>query len=330
MMWRCVALVLASAGIVLGLTPATAGTDDRQPKEWLKLMISSMQSRNYEGTFVYMHGDRVQTMHIVHAAGAKGQRERLLSLTGEAREIIRDHDKLTCIWPGMKSVVMEPRRNRIAFPATLPADAERTARYYDFENRGIRRVAGRHCQVVAILPQDDYRYGYRFCIDQEKGIPLTSEMLDLDGEAIERVMFTSISFPDAIPDSRFNPSRLRDDYEVYRAAEAAAPEALSPEPGWRVAETPPGFRMRVNTKRMMAASDSPVQHMIFTDGLASVSVFIAEPRAPDALEEGLTHSGAMHAYATAVDSHQITVMGEVPRATVEMIGGSVTYDPSTP
>jgi sigma-E factor negative regulatory protein RseB len=80
----------------------------------------------------------------------------------------------------------------------------------------------------------------------------------------------------------------------------------------------------------MAASERPVQHIVLSDGLASVSVFIAKPAGDKDLFEGESQQGSMHAYARRLAGHQITVVGEVPRRTVEMIGSSLRYRPVDP
>jgi sigma-E factor negative regulatory protein RseB len=80
--------------------------------------------------------------------------------------------------------------------------------------------------------------------------------------------------------------------------------------------------------QFIAGSDAPVSHLVYSDGLASVSVFI-EPRNPRAVPmEGLAKVGAAFAYSRDLDGHQVTAVGEVPAATVEAIAVGVTRDQS--
>jgi sigma-E factor negative regulatory protein RseB len=61
--------------------------------------------------------------------------------------------------------------------------------------------------------------------------------------------------------------------------------------------------------------------MVFSDGLAAISVFI-EPLSAN-LDEGLARLGAIHVLKRRIDSHQAVVMGEVPALAVNLLGGGI-------
>jgi sigma-E factor negative regulatory protein RseB len=309
-----------------------AGIAQAEPeaRDLLDEMNRALQTSNYEGTFIYRHGQQVETMQIVHGYHEGATRERLVSLTGEAREIIRDQDLLTCVWPASKSVLVEPRRGRSGLPSAFPTGADGTSPYYAYTVQGTQRVAGLPCQLVRITPTDQLRYGYRLCIDPETGMPLKSEILDEQGEMIEQVMFTSINVLDSIPDSRFEPVTAGADFTWHRSEYDASADELPADPGWDVVDPPRGFSVSSNVKRRLGVDGDPVQHMVLSDGLASVSVFIAAAEDDEALYQGMSGSGALNAYATVSGDYQVTVMGEVPEATVMMIGDSLSRLGSSP
>ena len=70
----------------------------------------------------------------------------------------------------------------------------------------------------------------------------------------------------------------------------------------------------------------PVGQVVYSDGLAAVSVFIeplqgrSEPQRP-----GLASMGAIHVYTRQVANHMVTVVGEAPAASVQRIGNAVEY-----
>jgi sigma-E factor negative regulatory protein RseB len=67
----------------------------------------------------------------------------------------------------------------------------------------------------------------------------------------------------------------------------------------------------------------PVQHLIFSDGFASISVFI-EPGSPSGFGPSQASSaGSAHAFSTLVDGHVVTAVGEVPLETVRDVATSV-------
>jgi sigma-E factor negative regulatory protein RseB len=299
----------------------------QSPKAWLEKMTRAVHSLSYEGTFVFMHGDRVDTMHIVHGHDQDGVKERLTALTGQARELIRAEGVLTCVRPQEDSVTVEKIPARHVYPGAIPVNTEGLEAYYQFQFAGRDRIAGTPCRVIAIEPQDDLRYGHRLCIAEDSGLLLRSIMLTPGGRPIEEVMFTSIRLRENIPDARFEPTMIEDDYVQRTTAGRYSAIELKVDPGWRIERMPPGFEVTDRAKRVMMASPQPVQHMILTDGLASVSVFIAKPQDAKALFEGTTRSGALNAFARKLNGHQITVVGEVPAETVKMIGQSIVYRP---
>jgi len=75
----------------------------------------------------------------------------------------------------------------------------------------------------------------------------------------------------------------------------------------------------------MPKDKKAVKHKVFSDGLATVSVFIEknEERAVVPVQ-GYSAFGALNTYSTLADGYQITVVGEVPAATVRQIAASVS------
>lgn len=305
-----------------------AGSANQEATAWLDKMLDAIESLNYDGTFILVRGDHIETMEIVHGNNGNEIRERLLSLSGEAREVIRDQDVLTCVWPSSSFVVVESSRKRVGIPATVPGDVDQLSPYYHLTVHGSDRVAGYPCRYIEIRPTDTYRYGYRLCVAEESGMLLKSEMQDPQGAPIEQVMFTSIRFHEAIPKQRFESTMMDEGFTWHTVGAKGHLTHLEPDEGWRIHKMPPGFKVTEVTRRPMAASARPVQHMVVSDGLASVSVFIAEPEPNAAVGNGLSRQGAMHLFATQVDKHPVTVVGEVPELTVKMIGQSIQHQAS--
>ena len=90
-------------------------------------------------TTVYLHDGKLDAMRIIHQNVGGDEKERLVSLTGSAREVIRDNQSVTCILPDSKSVMVGRSRPRQPFPV-LPRDLESLEKYYRFENVGDDRM----------------------------------------------------------------------------------------------------------------------------------------------------------------------------------------------
>lgn len=308
----------------LSIVSISATAEDTSLQQLLSKMNQTLERGNYEGTFVFMHNDSVETMSIVHGYSENGVREKLVSLTGDAREVIRDQDILTCIWPRDKLVVIETASATHGLPSSLPTDLNELAFHYKLTKVGKARIAGHDCTIVRFEPLDEFRYGHELCVETQQGMVLESKTFDASGKAIESMMFTSFRMRDSAPEKLFQPSVHLNDY-TWKTASVELNGELQPDQAWKIEEFPPGFSLRSVTRRLMSASNNPVQHMVLTDGLASVSVFISKVDDPEQVYKGAHKQGVINAYARDLNQHQITVVGEVPEGTVKMIGSSVFY-----
>ena len=295
-------------------------------KTWqlLNQMNNTLETGNYQGTFVFMHDGKVETLKIVHGYSDYGVREKLVSLTGDAREVIRDRDLLTCIWPEDKLVVIEPARAGYGLPSFLPKNLDDLVFRYKLKKEGSARIAGITCQTVRFDPVDAYRYGHELCINTESGMLLKSRTFNADSDTIESMMFTSFSMLESVPDSMLRQTASLEGY-TWKIAGLGPDGDLQPDHAWKIRNLPPGFSLSSVNRRLMSTSKSPVQHIVLSDGLASVSVFISKVEDPKHVYEGAHNKGVISAYARDLNRHQITVIGEVPEGTVKHIGDSVFY-----
>ena len=303
-------------------SPAWAEPDAR---EWLERMSMASRSLNYTGTFVYQHQDSLEAMRIVHAMDEdEGERERLLSLTGPKREVLRDNQIVTCILGDSQSVVVNKSQPRTPFPASFPEGVMELEKHYRFKVLGQDRVAGLDCRVVAVEPRDQYRYGRRLCVHDDSHLLLRSELTGAGGRAIEQVMFTTVEFPQTIATADLLPNLDGANFTWKHEPEH------QPEPGdgstdsrWKVVQVPDGFILTDHRWHKLSAHEPGVEHWVYSDGLASVSVYIEKSQKENDVYKGVSHRGALNAYGTMVAGYYVTVVGEVPRQTVEMIANSV-------
>jgi sigma-E factor negative regulatory protein RseB len=176
-----------------------------------------------------------------------------------------------------------------------------------------------------VQPRDQFRYGYRLWLDDETAMPLKSQLRDRNGKVIEQILFAELNFRDRIPAESLKPSMSGEGFRWVR--QDVQPQlAGSQVGGWDVIRLPAGFRLTTWRMQIIAGSSAPVQHLVYSDGLASVSVFI-EPSDPQAEPmRGLAKVGAAFAFSRALDGHQVTAVGEVPPVTVQAIAAGVTKD----
>ena len=159
---------------------------------------------------------------------------------------------------------------------------------------------------------------------------LKSDLIGADGTAIERVQFTTLDIGIDIPHSELKPSLTGDGYTWHRQTEVSRKQAQAAvQSGWMVKQLPSGFMLTDNRRRRLYEQGGETEHMVFTDGMATVSVYVERAMPDSEAFTGLSSMGAMNAYVTLIEGYQVTVVGEVPPATVEMIAMSVQREAGT-
>ncbi|HSG64661.1 MAG TPA: sigma-E factor regulatory protein RseB domain-containing protein, partial [Gammaproteobacteria bacterium] len=199
------------------LALVSAGAWAQDASMWLARMNSAVEQLNYRGVFVHMQASTAETMLIVHANHDGQVSERIMSLDGAGREIIRKGEEVRCILPDSEVVLLEDSDNTSPLTAVLPNYTEALADHYDFNlHRRAARVADRRTQIISILPKDDLRYGYRLWLDADTAMPLKSQLVDETGATVEQVLFTRIEIIDSIPKSELEPTINTEGFAFYR------------------------------------------------------------------------------------------------------------------
>lgn len=323
---QCAFLALAA-----GSSPSAdcAQPTAEEAKQWLERMIQATHALNYEGTFVYVQGPHVEAMRVVHGGGPENERQRLFSLNGAPREILLANDKVTCVLPKQHATFVDDGYQRSRFPLSIPRELGRLESHYDFAVLGDDRIAGLEARVVAIQPRDAWRFGYRLWLDRQNGMLLRSVLLDDKDYPIEQLMFTDLQVKPQIDETAFGSSLLPGEAVLSTPTEGAQLPAGVPvaHSAWSVLQLPVGF-VKVSHNRFAGVSGrQPTEHMVFADGLATVSVFLERLDGAAPLLQGASQLGSMNAFGTKVADYQVLVVGEVPAATVEHIAASVSYNP---
>lgn len=305
------------AALALGCVASVAAqAQSPEALDWLHKINEATQKLSYSGTFVYQQGGRSETSRIVHFVQASGDIEKLEVMDGTPREVVRTKESVKCYLPEKKVVKVERRGDR-GFPALLPERVAALGRHYDISLGEGRRIAGFDCRAVVLKPKDELRYGYRLYADAATGMLLKAVTFDSAGHNVEQFTFTELRLGH-VKRSMVRPRPISGKWRIEDAS--AAPAAL---PGWSLSSELPGFHKVIELKRRLGQS-GPVGQMVYSDGLAAVSVFI-EPLEGHAARTGLASMGAIHIFTREVANHMITVVGEAPAISVQRIADSVEY-----
>lgn len=308
---------------VLCLSPASA---EESIKHWLEKITTAEQFLNYEGTFIYINGPKVETMQIVHGFDEKGERQRITSLTGMSKEVVRDEQHVFSVFPEQRQVLIEPRNKR-SDPGSFLTHADGNNPFYEFEINGDERIADYRCKTIAIYPKDQYRYGYRLCIEDKTGLLLKLQTLDKSGQPQEQLIFTNLKLPEKILTEHLQTTMHEEGFKLLQSGDVLGESiTVTPDKSWNFSQLPPGFQVKHNEMRQLATSKLPVQHILLEDGLATISVFIAQYEPGEQYSEGVSGTGALNAVSRLQDGFIITVIGEVPGNTVKLVSRSLVKD----
>jgi len=304
--------------------PASAASpaQGHEVRAWLLRIHEAASHRNFQGTFVVSGGGAVSSARIAHFAEGKNEFERSESLDGQARYVYRHNSVVHTLWPGSRVALVEQRTIQSSFPALLQAGEDRIVDFYDVHAQGIGRVAGHEANLLLVKPKDSLRYGYRLWADRHSGLLLRADVLGENNEIVESSAFSDVAIDvNPQPDSVLQPMKRLEGYRILRPV--LIPTQLETE-GWMMSSLVPGFRQVSCVQRPMegiavvskTAVEQPVLQTIYSDGLTYVSVFI-EPFNPQRHTRQLVTSvGATQTLMRQHGDWWVTVVGDVPAATL--------------
>lgn len=289
--------------------------------DWLRAMAFAAHQVDYSGVFIYRAGDRVEVSRITHLVDQQGEYQRLEALEGMRREIIRHGDRVW-IYLGDEPAKYERRPVRPTFPALLPEQIQNLKENYVVTWEGEERVADYPAQRLYFKPRDTLRYARKMWAHSDSGLLLKAVVLDKQGKVIEQYAFSQLQIGGDI--SRDWIPRDKEDIPESKPSYFLAQVGDIPS-GWQVVALPPGFKKIFEMRRKLKGHPSPALQMVYSDGLASLSIFIERAGEGDQRRLGLSSLGAVHLYRKQLDDYYITVVGElVPHAVIQ-VAESVRY-----
>lgn len=309
----CTMLMLAP--VLLLAAPASA--DDGLAL--LQRIAQGSRQLTYSGTFVYRSGGKVDSSRIAHSVSDGLEVERIEALDGSPREVLRVGGEVKCFFPEEKLLIIENRSIRRGFPALLPAGLGSLPEHYAIRSGGQGRVAGVKSRAVLLEPRDDLRYGHEFWMDAASGLLLKANLLGERGEMLESFAFTEVRIGGPLEHGALKP---RFDSERVRVQQVRATEVKPEDMGWAFRTVLPGFRKVAAMKRQASAEKPESLHVVFSDGLASISVFIEPGGTADEAETAAV-VGPVNVYRRQLGEHRLVVMGEVPALAVKRLGDGI-------
>lgn len=319
---------VAIAGQFVSSLPALAQTSaagsDRSVAEWLLRMHDASKNRAYQGTFVVTSPLGMSSAKIWHACTGTEQYERVETLTGPQRSTLRHNQNVITFMPETRTARTESRETLGFFaggPGAVGGVQAGIGDYYQAKTIGSERVAGLDADVVQLSARDSLRFGYRVWSEKKTGLVVKLQTLDEANRVLEQAAFSELQL-DA-------PVRIRSlaammhNTQGYKVESAQLMKTTAAAEGWSLRGNVPGFlatscHKRLSTQGTIGQSGTPDDGMqwVFSDGMASVSLFVEAFDPKRHTQEGSVILGATHSLTRRLDAYWLTAMGEVPLATL--------------
>ncbi len=331
-MWsRLITSVISSIILALASTAVHAQSkDERDILKVLEQVQSAAKKTSYTGTFVYQQGNQIRTSRITHGFDSEGEVEKLEILDGKPREYVRRNGEVSCYLPENKLIQVEKNLSQEEFPALLNQNVRFLPDSYFVKKVQMSRVAGLECQVLSLQPKDEFRYGFRLCVEKNTNLLLGIQTLNPQNEVIEQIAFTQLSLGD-VDKNKLKPSFSN---VAHWKTENMTVQA-NVNSGWDVKNLPKGYKKTLETKRFIPISANAsgtdvnqaklhqVVQIMFSDGLSTISVFV-EPNTGNRTE-GSLQQGAMTIMGKRLGDNWLTVVGEVPNAAIKQVINSIQF-----
>jgi len=316
--WRFLSFLLSSLLILMPVTTSHADEPAIDYPDWLSKVALAAHQLDYQGVMVFQHNERMQISHIAHRQAHGNEITRVDALSGPARAWLNIDGKVLALNPDKHQVSHAPRLHHMFFPEILPDHADNLLQVYTLHPIGHKMIANRDAVGVAFMPRDAYRYGYLLWVDSATNLLLRLTKLDSRQQPAAQFTFTQIDIGTAPGNES-----LHAGFDHHPIAEAVHETTL--QTPWHAIHVPPGYHEISASTLDLPDNQRHVTHLVYSDGLSTVSLFIEELHQPDALQKsGLFGQNMMNLYTRPLDNAQITALGEVPPATLMMMADSIS------
>ena len=327
-LWAQFAINSVQAQVLPSVQPqafyaAPSARESKSINDWLLRLHESSKRRSYIGTYVVSSGGQMQSAKIWHVCEGSQQIERVESLTGAPRSTFRHNDKVVTFMPEQRVVRTAKREASGNFPQVIQSADNQISEFYKLKPEGVERIAGLESDVVVLIPKDSLRFGYRVWTEQKKGLVVKLQTLDLEGRVLEQAAFSDLQLDAPVKMDKL--LQMMGRIDGYRVEESSPVKTTASAEGWQLVTPVAGFKSMSCYKRPTSGgvlANDPVQ-WIFSDGLASVSLFVEPFDRQKHRQESAISVGATHTITRQLGSYWLTAMGEVPISTLKQFASSL-------
>lgn len=310
--------ILVSVLALVSLMTAQASAESTSAEALLHQMGQASTELNYEMSYILIRQNSIEPLMYRHATTDEQALAHLVYLSGPVREVIRRGREISYFEQGIDPFTIASNNMVAPIPPLMNSDIEQLSKYYDFVSMGRAREAGSACEVIRIVPKDGNRYSYMVWIDERSKLPLRTDLVSRDGEALEQYRAVSYVVNDKIAD-------LLDGLnKIQLPAAVSMPKRDNGRVGWFLAWKPAGFEVINYNSYRLAITERAVESQMYTDGLFNFSVYISDADSLSVREQ-LVRQGRRTFHSHTDGQREVTVVGDIPPSTAKRIAESVSF-----
>lgn len=272
--------------------------------EWLKRSLLAQHCVSFQARAVRAGSGGVRTLALSHEVREGVERDELTML---------DDKPVTHERHGVSAMLLDGEHGPV--PASPDAIVRHLNEFYRFRLSDNHRVAGRSAVRLDIEPRDDFRYGRRQWIDVETALPLKQELLG------ERGVLETFQLVELDVGQRYA-GTIRVESGTVESG-TVGPELSASVGQWQPGWLPPGF---VSQPVRQDPSLPDREHHLYSDGLATLSLFVEPLHGQPNLKPGVHRLGASQAAVMqrhiGDQPYQIMAMGELPPYVLQRVASS--------
>jgi len=287
-------------------------------KAWLENMSQALREQEFKISLIQLQADHIRPLVYIHGKIADQEVAFLEHLNGPPKNAVRVGQTVTFIEHDQPAYSVAAKRIQGLFPPAFADDFSALESGYQFVLGGRTRLAGRPGQLVRIIPNDNYRYGYQVWLDMETSLPLRYDMLTQDKQLLEQILVVELLVLDEVP------AILHEAYKQDWPAVVSQSERDAGD-NWKFKWLPAGFEVLVKDSHRLMGSDESVEYIALSDGIANISVYVARAGDAQMPEELVTRNG-LSLVTERVGNAEVVAVGKVPTETLARVAKSITIE----
>lgn len=289
-------------------SPAFAAT----PQQVIEKAQQASRTLSFQGNFVHQQDSVLHTSKITQGRRGNDMVTRVQALEGFRQEVVRDPLETRTYWPDKQTVKVDQTAfKRSVFPMLFVGPAKLVLSNYDLRQSGVLRIANLESTEFELIPKHAGRWPIRIWVDNQSGLILKCQKLAGDQRVVEQAAFTELSFSakaiQVASNTSYSDVKNWKLHDVSMARVEGGPELrFAPD-------TLKGFERIGVYERTAPDSKKPyIRRYVFSDGIATVSVFVQPKSVSGPLTDKVRHRGALSMLSREMSESWITVMGDIP------------------